>query len=123
VKPPGEWNRVVLTCDRNRISIELNGEKITAMDLDQWTQKGRRPDGTQHKFDIAYKDHPRRGYIGLQDHGAEIFFRNVKAKPLSEEDRKALAPAGAGAGAGAEKPAEPPAPAGSGDSRSVQHQK
>jgi hypothetical protein len=90
MKPPGEWNRLVLTCDRNRVAVELNGEKVTEMDLDQWTEKEKRPDGSAHKFDTAYRDHPRRGYIGLQDHGAEIWFKNIKVKPLSEVDRKAL---------------------------------
>jgi hypothetical protein len=52
------------------------------MDVDQWTKPNLRPDGTQHKFDIAYKDHPRSGYIGLQDHGAPCWFKNIKIKPL-----------------------------------------
>jgi hypothetical protein len=90
MKPPGEWNRLVLTCDKNMIAIELNGEKVTEMNLDEWTEKFKRPDGTPHKFDIAYRDHPRRGFIGLQDHGAEIRFKNIKARPISEADRKAL---------------------------------
>ena len=29
------------------------------MDLDEWTEPNKRPDGTDHKFDVAYKDHPR----------------------------------------------------------------
>jgi hypothetical protein len=82
MKPAGGWNHLVVTCDRNRIVVELNGEKVNSMDLDQWTEKNKRPDGTPHKFDIAYKDHPRRGYIGLQDHGADCWFKNIKLKPL-----------------------------------------
>ena len=42
----------------------------------------QRPDGTEHKFDIAYKNHPQRGYIGLQDHGSPCWFKNIKLKPL-----------------------------------------
>lgn len=82
MKPAGQWNHLVVTCNANRIAVELNGEKVSAMDLDQWTQKNRRPDGTPHKFDVAYKDHPRKGYIGLQDHGADCWFKNIKLKPL-----------------------------------------
>src|SRR5262245_16438249 len=70
MKAVGEWNHIVITCDRNRIEVVLNGEKVTRMDLDEWKQPNRRPDGTRHKFDVAYKDHPRTGYIGLQDHGS-----------------------------------------------------
>lgn len=81
-KPTGEWNHIVITCDTNTIEVELNGEKVTRMDLDQWTTPNLRPDGTPHKFDVAYKDHPRKGYIGLQDHGAPCWFKSIKVKPL-----------------------------------------
>jgi hypothetical protein len=82
MKPAGEWNHLVLTCDRNRIAIELNGEVVTRMDLDEWTEPNKRPDGSQHKFDVAFRDHPRHGYIGLQDHGTDCWFKNIKLKPL-----------------------------------------
>lgn len=82
MKPAGEWNRVVITCDKNRITVELNGEKVTRMDLDEWKEPNRRPDGTPHKFDVAYKDHPRKGYVGFQDHGKPCWFKNVKLLPL-----------------------------------------
>jgi hypothetical protein len=82
MKPVGEWNHIVITCDRNLIAVKLNGEKVSRMDLDRWTEPNKRPDGSGHKFDIAYKDHPRKGYIGLQDHGADCWFKNIKLKPL-----------------------------------------
>jgi len=82
MKPVGEWNHMVVTCNKNVIDVELNGEKVNHMDLDEWTQPNKRPDGTPHKFDIAFKDHPRKGYIGLQDHGADCWFKNIKLLPL-----------------------------------------
>lgn len=82
MKPVGEWNHIEITCDRNRIEIVLNGEKVTQMDLDEWTKPNVRPDGSAHKFDIAYKDHPRKGYIGLQDHGGNCWYKNIKLLPL-----------------------------------------
>jgi len=81
-KPAGEWNHIVITSNKNLIEVELNGEKVTRMDTDEWTKPYLRPDGTRHKFDIAYKDHPRKGYIGLQDHGSPCWFKNIKIKPL-----------------------------------------
>lgn len=80
--PAGQWNHLEITCDKNVIQVELNGKQVTEMDLDQWTEANRRPDGTAHKFDIAYKDHPRRGYIGLQDHGKDCWYKNIKVLPL-----------------------------------------
>ena len=82
LKPLGQWNHLVVTCDKNLVLVELNGEKVTRMDLDEWTRKNKRPDGSPHKFDRAWKDHPRQGYIGLQDHGADCWFKNIKLKPL-----------------------------------------
>jgi hypothetical protein len=82
MKPVGEWNHIVITCDKNLIEVELNGDKVNKMDLDEWTKPNRRPDGSEHKFDIAFKEHPRKGYIGLQDHGAPCWFKNIKIKPL-----------------------------------------
>jgi hypothetical protein len=82
MKPAGEWNRIVITSDKSVLTVELNGEKVTRMDFDEWPRPNTRPDGSMHKFDIAYKDHPRKGYIGLQDHGSPCWFKNVKIKPL-----------------------------------------
>ncbi len=82
MKPVGEWNHMVITCNGPKISVELNGEVVTKMNLDEWTEPNRRPDGSAHKFDIAYKTHPRFGFIGLQDHGSACWFKNIKLKPL-----------------------------------------
>ena len=82
MKRVGEWNHVVITSDRNLMSVVLNGEAVSRLDLDKWTEPNKRPDGSAHKFDVAYKDHPRKGYIGLQDHGSDCWFRNIKLKPL-----------------------------------------
>ncbi|MFO0948396.1 MAG: DUF1080 domain-containing protein [Planctomycetota bacterium] len=82
MKPVGEWNRMNIVCDREQVAITLNGEKISSMNLDEWTKANQRPDGSAHKFDVAYKDHPRHGYVGLQDHGHECWYKNIKIRPL-----------------------------------------
>jgi len=84
-KPVGEWNHVTITCNDNKIEIVLNGEKIIDMDLDQWTEAGKNPDGGKNKFKTAYKDMPRKGFIGFQDHGNAVWYRNVKIKELPEK--------------------------------------
>jgi len=82
MKPVGEWNHIQITSDENRIEVLLNGEHVTHADLSRFTEPNKRPDGSEHKFDIAYKNHPQRGYIGLQDHGSPCWFKNIKLKPL-----------------------------------------
>lgn len=82
MKPAGEWNRILITCDKNLLTVELNGEQVNHMDFEEWTQPGKRPDGSAHKFDEAFKNHPRRGYIGLQDHGGNCWYRNIKLRVI-----------------------------------------
>lgn len=88
MKPAGAWNHAVITCDGPKVSIELNGERVTDMNLDEWEQVARRPDGSTHKFsEKAWKDHPRIGYIGLQDHGSPCWFKNIKILPLKASEK------------------------------------
>jgi hypothetical protein len=82
MKPVGEWNHIEITSMGPILEVELNGEKINRLNLDEWTDANKRPDGTPHKFETVWKDHPRVGYIGLQDHGSPVWFKNVKIKPL-----------------------------------------
>ena len=82
VKKAGEWNHYVITCLGNKIYVVLNGEQIIDMDLNLWTEAHKNPDGTPNKFTTAYKNMPRVGHIGLQDHGDPVWFRNLRIKSL-----------------------------------------
>ncbi|MBN1359842.1 MAG: DUF1080 domain-containing protein [Sedimentisphaerales bacterium] len=79
-KPVGEWNHYVITCLDNKIYVNLNGEDIIDMDLDQWSVAGRNPNGERNKFSTAYKDMPREGHLGFQYHGNPVWFRNLRIK-------------------------------------------
>lgn len=84
VRKAGEWNHAVITCEGSRINIVMNGDEIIDMNLDEWTEPRQNPDGTKNKFRTAYKDMPRVGHIGLQDHGRPVWYRNIRIKPLSD---------------------------------------
>src|SRR4051794_5903338 len=45
MRPAGEWNHIVITCNKNTIDVVLNGAAVTHMDLDEWTRPNVRPDG------------------------------------------------------------------------------
>ncbi|MEQ9407539.1 MAG: DUF1080 domain-containing protein [Fuerstiella sp.] len=68
-RPPGEWNRMVITCIGSHLQVELNGEQIVDTRLDQG----------------AMKDRPLEGYIGFQDHGQpnDIRFRDIRIRELT----------------------------------------
>ena len=86
-KPVGEWNRFTITCNASKISLIFNGEEAWNIDLNNWPEPHKNPDGTQNKFAKALKDFARKGPLGLQGlHGkaqAPVWYRNIKIKPLN----------------------------------------
>ncbi|MBN2210037.1 MAG: DUF1080 domain-containing protein, partial [Sedimentisphaerales bacterium] len=85
VKPAGEWNHITIICLGGKIGVILNDKPVINMDLDNWMQARQNPDGTKNKFKYAYKDMPRRGHIGLQDHGDYAWYRHIRVKPVYGE--------------------------------------
>lgn len=81
-KAPGEWQQMRVTCQGPKILVELNGRRVNEMDLDRWTQPRTNPDNSPNKFPRALKDFARQGFVGLQDHGRPVWYRNIRIKPL-----------------------------------------
>ncbi|MDP6904207.1 MAG: DUF1080 domain-containing protein [Verrucomicrobiota bacterium] len=82
-KPLGEWNRFVIACNGPNISVSINGTEVVKADLDKWTTGNKNPDGSRNKFKTALKDLPRKGHIGFQDHGQDVWYRNIYLKSLN----------------------------------------
>lgn len=82
VRKPGEWNQCQITCQGPRIEVVLNGEKIIEMNVDDWSTARRNPDGSDNKFATPIQQFARRGYIGFQDHGRSVSYRNIELKSL-----------------------------------------
>lgn len=78
-KPNGEWNEQEIRIKDRHITVTLNGVVIVDANLDEATK-----DGTLDK-----KEHPglkrETGRISFCGHGAEVSFRNVRLKDLSEK--------------------------------------
>lgn len=87
IKPDG-WNSVEIKCQGPHIAVTVNGEEVASMNCDEWTEPRKRPDGSRHKFKNAIKDFPRKGYLGFQDHGAKVWYRNVKVLELKKATSK-----------------------------------
>jgi sugar phosphate isomerase/epimerase len=83
VRPAGQWNRMTILAAGPVIRVFLNHQPMIEMDLRQWTTAHQNPDGSSNKFDVAYKDLPPEGYIGFQDHGFPVAFRNIKIRELN----------------------------------------
>jgi hypothetical protein len=59
-KPIGEWNQYVITCDGDKIKLEVNG----------------------HLENEGSEAERTKGKILIQSEGAEIHFRNIELRPL-----------------------------------------
>ena len=81
--PAGEWNRAVIICKGSIVSLSLNGDRVVPpVNLDLYTEPNTNIDGTKNKFNTPLKDFPRTGRIGFQQHGGNVWFRNIKIKTL-----------------------------------------
>jgi len=82
VKPAGEWNTIVIRVEDGKVTHTQNGVQVVAYEL--WT-----PEWDELVANSKFKKFPgfsegisREGYIGLQDHGYPVWFRNIKIREL-----------------------------------------
>ena len=82
VHPAGQWNTIVIRVENGKVTHTQNGVKVVEYEL--WT-----PEWDQLVQNSKFKDFPgftegisREGYIGLQDHGYPVWFRNIKIREL-----------------------------------------
>lgn len=74
-KPPGQWNHYRITCAGRQLRIELNGQVVSDTDMDTVEPLDKDP---------PMRDVPDQGYIGLQNHGDPVEFRNVRIREISQ---------------------------------------
>jgi hypothetical protein len=81
VKPAGEWNSTRIVVDNGNVEHWLNGEKVVEYELwsEEWEELVN--SGKWKEFP-GYGRYPK-GHIALQDHGSQVWFRNVKIKELN----------------------------------------
>lgn len=72
-RPAGEWNSYDIHVHGADVIIEMNGWMVVHTDLSKMTM----PIG---KFKNPYSQMPVDGYIALQDHGGEVWYRNILVK-------------------------------------------
>lgn len=81
-KPAGEWNTAEIIVYKGTVIHKQNGETVLEYHLwtDDWKKmvaESKFPNLNEKWADVATE-----GYIALQDHGDDVWFRNVKIKEL-----------------------------------------
>jgi hypothetical protein len=78
VNPIGEWNQARILVKGKHVEHWLNGVKVL-----EYERGGK--EFLAHKAESKFKDRKdfgesEKGHILLQDHGNQVFFRNIKIR-------------------------------------------
>ncbi|MHB1179719.1 MAG: 3-keto-disaccharide hydrolase [Daejeonella sp.] len=80
VHPVGEWNKVEIISNNGKLDLMMNGEKIVSTTLwdDNWKKMVA---GSKFKSMPGFGIF-KSGKIALQDHGNDVWYRNITIKRL-----------------------------------------
>jgi hypothetical protein len=81
-RPAGEWNSAEVIVKDGHLQHIQNGEVVVSVQLwtDEWKELvsgSKFPAIREDWYDV-----PRQGYIVLQDHGNDVWFKNIKIRKL-----------------------------------------
>lgn len=80
-KPAGEWNHVQILCYQGTVVYKQNGANVVEYHL--WTDDWKKMVAASKFKDYQWFMNPaHEGYIGLQDHGSDVWFKNIKIREL-----------------------------------------
>jgi hypothetical protein len=79
-KPAGKWNRIRIVVFNNNVQYYMNGKKVVEYVINS-------PEWFEMLEKSKYKGWPgyaksNRGHIALQDHGDQVWFKNIRIRVL-----------------------------------------
>lgn len=81
-KPIGEWNESKIIVNGNHVEHWLNGKKIVAYELGSADWKERKAKSKWNEA-VGYGA-ATKGHIAIQDHGSEVWVRNVNVLEIRQ---------------------------------------
>ncbi len=89
-KPAGQWNKIRIRVQDGTVTHFQNGVQVLQYKLwtPEWTKLLQDSKFSEKAWPVAFDllnncgGADRKGFIGMQDHGDDVWFRNIKVKEL-----------------------------------------